>query len=182
MAKTVTVPTTGVFVRPVARRFYDGSTPDRTLRECRRCRRPEDPLFPHCAATPGCRELGREVDALRAELRDRERWQAAKVEKAQQKRDAGIARASSTDPAGHERAVAIIREAAARLPEFSANAVRRAMDDAGVKPTLVAGAFRSCVADKILATTNRGEPSLAESTNSHRLVIYRSRVYGSAVA
>lgn len=182
MAKTVTAPTTGVFVRPAAVRFYDGSTPDRTLRKCKRCRRDEDPLFPHEPAAWGCAMLARENDALRAELRNREQWQTAKAAKAQEKRDAGIARASSSDPAGHERAVAIIREAAARLPEFSANAVRRAMDDAGVKPTLVAGAFRSCVADKVLRTTNRGEPSLAESTNSHRLVIYRSLVYGSAVA
>jgi hypothetical protein len=132
--------------------------------------------------TPGCARLGREDVALKAELRQRDQWQNDRAAKARARRDAGIARATVADRAGHDRAVAIIREAAARLPEFSANAVRDALTEHGVKATLVAGAFRSAVADKVIVATDRGEQSRAESTNAHRLVIYRSCIYGKAVA
>ena len=46
--------------------FYDGTTPDRTLRPCPRCRLPSDPVIGH-GDTPGCLRREKANLAARAE-------------------------------------------------------------------------------------------------------------------
>ena len=54
----------GVRVDAGAGRFYDGSTPDRTLVRCPKCRREMDPLFPHDESLPDCVRLEHETAAV----------------------------------------------------------------------------------------------------------------------
>lgn len=92
------------------------------------------------------------------------------------RRDAGIERAVSASPAEHDQAVRIIEATARRVDEFSANAVRDALDAAGIPRTVNAGAFRSAVAAGYIAPTDRLEKSEDPGTNAHRITVYRSRL------
>ena len=94
----------------------------------------------------------------------------------QQARDHGTTTTVEANPQAMRAALAIIRDAATRLPELSANDVRTEMRIAQVPGPVVGAAFAQAVKDKALTPTGY-VPSTDAATHGHPVRSYESRIY-----
>lgn len=94
-----------------------------------------------------------------------------------QARDDGIGATTDANPQAMRAALAIIRETAQTLPEFTANDTRLRMKLAQIPGPVIGAAFRQAVKDRVLQPIGY-EPSTDGPTHAHPVHRYVSLKYG----
>lgn len=136
-------------------------------RLCVRCGKRMDDVLPwpeHPSCVP---EIAADFRASDKRARDAQR-------RAQAAKGRALAAVADAHPDAMATALAVIRDFAARMPEFSANDCRAAMDEAGVPTKGVRGtAFHHAIKQGVIRKVGM-VPSQSETTNAHEIKQYQS--------